>query len=346
MTKKELFQETFSCLHASDTIYEEVLEMTENRQKRYHLRKAVVACTLAVLASGITVLAVARSGFFQSVFGTKGQPNTSAHVSEINNGNIVPAREWVEVDENTAKELLGEKVTSIRDSVTLYGYTLTVHDYTIDENGIGAATYTLVNPDGLDEVIFGEYGDYSLSPDSPLVPVSAESSSGKIIDTASIVDQTRTTDTELYAVLYFAPLEALEENEEILICLSGYEWDENGELLKHEVETIPLSQASSAPSITYTSEAGYTAHLSPLGIFFDGPIFEAVDRSWWTKKLLITYTDDSVYQVRDTDIFNQILSCLGSSGSVCTVFNRLVDTDTVKSITINGPDGTDMVFTR
>ena len=61
------FHETFSCLHASNTVYEEVLEMAENQEKRKRRRmtgKTVVACIATVVVSGITVAAAAQSGFF------------------------------------------------------------------------------------------------------------------------------------------------------------------------------------------------------------------------------------------------------------------------------------------
>lgn len=167
-----------------------------------------------------------------------------------------------------------------------------------------------------------------------------------MIDTEEIVDHTQTTDTELHAVMYFAPFERLKDGEKIQIEHSGYEWDENDEVLTHEVQKIELVPDRLIVSDTYISDLGYTAHISPLGIRLDGLICEGTGQSWVVEKLIITDTDGSVYQVQDTDIYNQIFSCGSVSGDLWTVFNRLVDTEKVASITVNGPDGEDMVFTK
>lgn len=346
---KDLFHETFSCLHASDTIYEEVLEMAENnkKQKKHYIpKKMAVACAFAVAASGITVFAAAKGGFFQSAFGSKGHTNIEAHpVTDDGQSWMAPSRDWEEVDEDAAAKLTGGQVVQIGDSVSVYGYTLTIDEYMIDENGIGAVTYTLSNPDGLEGISFSEYGDYYVTPDCPMSEISMWSTSEKMFDTRSITDQTKTTETELHAVLYFAPFEKLEEEEGILIRHSGYEWDENGEILSHEQEDITFIPDEFITSSAYTNEAGYTAHVSPIGILIDGPVFEMKKPEWIHDKLIITYTDGSVYQAANTDVLNEILSCYNDDGALLAVFNRLVDTDKISSITVNGPDGADLVFT-
>lgn len=345
MTVRELFHETFSCLHASDTIYEEVLEMAENQGKRKRRRmsgKAAAACIAAVIVSGITVAAAAQSEFFQSVFGTKGLKNMEAHKLEEGNDWLVPARFWEEVDEETAGRLTGGHVMQIGETVTVYGYTLKVEQCVMDDNGIGAFTYTLSHVGGLEGIDYWEYGGYLLPEDIPGGIIRMESSGGTMFCTREIVNHTQTTAMELHAVEYFAPFEQLEDGEEIQIRHSGYEWDENGELLTNEEQDINFVPDNVIVSDIYTSESGYTAHISPLGIRFD---FDVSDQNWFQQKLIITYTDGSVYQVQDTDIENQILSC-GDAGVFRTVFNRLVDTEKIASITVNGPDGEELMFMK
>lgn len=350
MTNKELFHETFSQLHASDTLYEEVLEMAENRGKRrrYHmLPKAAAACALAAALGGITVFAAAHGDFFQSIFGTKGQENVEVHEAEMDGQSwTAPAREWETADEGTAEHLAGDYTAQIGESVTVYGYTLTVDEYLIDENGIGAVMYTLSNPDGLAGVCDAGYGEYYMSPDVPMKEIYMKSTNGKSFDHRNIVDQTQTTDTELHAVMYFAPFEKLDEGEEIQIIHSGYEIGENGKAATEEEQRITFMPDSFVPSDTYISESGYTAHISPVGILFDAPVFERAESGWTMQKLIITYTDGSVYQAEDTDIDNIIVGCYGTDGGLLEVFNRLVDTEKIASVTVNGPDGENLVFTK
>ncbi len=359
MTDKELFRETFSRLHASDTVYEEVLEMTENKKMRkghYISGKVAAAAVLAAALGGTTVLAAVQGGFFRSIFGTKGQEDIEVHNIEADGQSwTAAAREWGTADEDAAERLVGEHVAQIGESVTVYGYTLTLDEYIIDENGCGAITYTLSNPDGLAGICDAGYGEYYMSPDVPMKEIYLCTTGGKYIDhkskfvdSRSIVDRTQTTDTELHAVMYFTVPEMQEEGEGIQIVHSGYELGEKGEVASEEREEITFMPDSFVSSDIYTSDAGYTARISPVGIRFDGPIFEqAGDKGWTAKKLLITYTDGSVYQAKDEDVNNIIVGCYSNTdGGLSEVFNRLVDTEKIASITVNGPDGEDIVFER
>lgn len=349
MTDRELFRETFSQLHASGNICEEVLEMAKNRgrkKRRYVSKRLAAACVLAAALCGTSVFAAVQGGFLQSVFGTKGQENVGVH--ELGEGGQswkVPAREWETVDEDAAERLVGEQVARIGESVTVYGYTLTLDEYMIDENGIGAITYTLSNPDGLAGVCEAGYGEYYMSPDVPMKEIHMQSTEGRSIDHRSIVDRTQTTDTELHAVMYFTAMEKLQEGEGIQIIHSGYELNEKGEAVSEEEEKITFLPEDFIHSVTCTSEAGYTAHISPVGVRFDGPVFEKGVSGWILEKVLVTCADGSVYQAEDQDVNNIIVGCYSNDdGGLCLVFNRLVDTEQVASVTVNGPDGTDLVF--
>lgn len=349
MTDRELFRETFSQLHASGNVYEEVLEMTENkrRKRRYVSKKLAAACVLAAALGGTSVFAAVRGDFLQSVFGSKGQENIEVH--EVTDGGqswTAPAREWETADEEAAERLVGAHIAQVGESVTVCGYTLTVDEYIIDENGIGAITYTLSNPDGLAGVCVTEYGDYYINPDaSPMREIGMYGTRESFIDHRSIVDQTQTTDTELHAVMYFVAPEKLKEGEGIQILHSGCERNEKGETVSEEEEEITFTPEGFVHSDAYTCEAGYTAHISPVGIRFDGPIFEKAGSGWLLNKLLITYTDGSVYQAEDQDVDNIIVGCISNTdGGLGLVFNRLADTERIASITVNGPDGADLVF--
>lgn len=350
MTDRELFHETFSQLHASDTVYEEVLKMAENRKGKGRRRRpgrAAAACACAAVLCGITVLAAVQ-GSLQSMFGTKGQENVKVHNAEEGGQSwMVRAREWETADEDTAEHLLGEHMAQIGESVTVYGYTLTLDEYIIDENGIGAITYTLSNPDGLAGICSTEYGEYYMDPDVPMKEIGMRSTRDRFIDHRSVVDRTQTTDTEMRAVMYFTAEEKLEEGEGIRLIHSGYELNEKGESVSEEKEEIVFMPESFVHSDTFTSGAGYTAHISPVGIRFDGPVFEMASAEWPADKLLITYTDGSVYEAEDADTDNIIAGCYSNEdGGLCQVFNRLVNTEEIASVTVNGPDGEDMIFTK
>lgn len=347
MTEQTLFQETFSCLHASDTVCEEVLSMAEqkSKKKRRLTKKAAILCAAATAACTMTVWAAVQSGFFQSIWGNKGQKNVETHrVTDGGQSWTSPSREWKEVDDAAAGKLASGFVGQIGASATVYGYTLTAEEYLMDENGIGAITYTLSNPDGLRGIAFNEYGEYYVTPECPMKEIWMETSGKKAICVKSIADQTQTTDTTLHAVMYFAPFEETEKGETLFLHHYGYESDAEGRIFSEEAQDISFTPDRLLASAVYTSDAGYTARISPLGIVFQGPVFESADPAWTLQKLSVSRYDGSVYPVRDKDVSNAILGCIGSGGDTFLVFNRLVDPGAVASITVNDPDGEDLLF--
>lgn len=356
MTDRELFQETFSCLHASGTICEEVMEMAENkgRKKKRYISKRLAVCAAAVLICSITALAAGHSGFFQSIFGSRGREDVPAHaVEDAEKGSsfTAPAMEWEDPDVDTAEALLGEHVIHSGESVTVYGVTLTVEEYVIDENGIGVLNYILSDPDGLELMVSSDSGAFSMAPESKVVDPGVNTIDGGMFCYNSFLTaEAARTENEIHAILYFAPMEGFEEGEGIRIMHRGYQWDEeSGELLEKEEQAITLVPDSFVAARSMASSEGYTAEISPLGIQFDGPIFEMAKNSpdtgsWMPQRIYITYEDGTVYQVQDADVQNFVSGSYGAEGCLIYIFNRMVDVEQVASITVNGPDGADLVF--
>ena len=361
MTDRQLFEETFSQLHASEDTVKEVLKMAREQDtrkaKRHPARTGALIALAAVLLMG-TAFAAAAGGFFDTVFGSKGQENVEAHeVTESAKGSVyeVPAREWAEVDEPLAEKLVGEYVATIGTSVSVGSWTLTVEDYTIDDHGIGAVVYTLSNPNGLGDAIRDAgYGAFYVDDRNPdgLREIGLEGASGgddiHAFDTRNIVDKTLTTDTELHAVMYFVPEYDFEAGESIRMSLARVvgEPDPVTGAAEWEEQVITFTPDSNIPTVELVSAQGYTAHLSPLGVTFDAS-FEAIDPAAYLKTLTVQFADGTEYTIRSGDPYmdNSILGCASFEGSIeAHVFNRLVDTDSVVSVTRNGPDDTPIVF--
>ena len=250
---RQLFKETFSCLHASEDTVTEVLKMAkqqETRKKERHpVRMGILIGLAAVLLVG-AAYAAAGTGFIQSVFGAKGQENTAPQeVLEAGKDTTwtMPGREWVEVDEAQAERLIGEHVAAVGESVSLGNWTLTVDAYAIDDHGIGAVTYTLANPTGLGDTIRdagnGAYYVNGDNVDDLLGEIGLEGTLGDPerniyhgFDTRNIVDKTLTTDTELHAVMYFTPTYGFEAGESIRITLGRVLRGENGGIIGEETQ--------------------------------------------------------------------------------------------------------------
>ena len=359
---RQLFKETFSALHASPDTITEVIEMangnTERKSRNAARTGALIALAAALLMGGALA---ATSGFFDSVFGSKGQDDVAAHeVVEESKGSTyeVPAMEWSEVDEALAEELVGEHVASVGTSVSVGDWTLTVDDYTIDDCGIGAIVYTLSNPNGLGDTIRDAgYGEYFVDGNSPdgLREIGLDGDEPiHMFDTRNIVDKNLTTDTELHAVMYFAPFYHFQAGESIHMTLQRIvgdpptpEEDAMGVEPEWEEQTITFTPESFIPSREFRSEEGYTAHVSPIGIFFDND-FEGADPNAYLRELALELDDGTEYVLKSEDPYvdNQIVSCGSPRSDVeASVFNRLVDADDVVSVTRNGAEEEMIVFT-
>jgi hypothetical protein len=368
MTDRQLFEETFSRLHASEDTITEVFKMAREQDHRKMRRMPARTGALIALAAALlmtTAFAAAANGFFGTVFGTKGQENVEAHeVTEPQKGSTyeVPAMEWVDVDETQAEELVGEYVAAVGTSVSVGDWTLTVDDYTIDDRGIGAIVYTLSNPNGMGDTIRDAgYGEYYVGGNNPdglrEIGLEGDWDGGgmpHMFDTRNIVDLDLTTETELHAVMYFAPFYRYEAGESIHMTLQRVvgdiptpEEDAMGVEPEWEEQTITFRPESFIPSRAFQSEDGYTAHVSPMGIFFDN-FFEGADPAAYLRELSVAFDDGTEYVLKSEDPYvdNQIVSCGSDMDDVeATVFNRLVDADSVVSLTRNGGDGATIVYT-
>ena len=356
MMDRRLFEETFSCVHASADTVTEVLKMAKQqeytqRKRRHPVRTGVLIGLAAVLLVG-AAYAAAGAGFIQSVFGAKGQESIAPHeVLEAGKDTtwIAPGIEWVEVDEEQAEALVGEHVAAIGTSVSVGDWTLTVDDYVIDDHGIGAITYTLSNPNGLGDTIRDAgYGEYYVDGNAPdglrEIGLNGEAlgSPYLMFDTKNIVDNTLTTDTELHAVMYFAPFHRFEAGEVIHMSLHRMPADESC-----EEQIITFTPESFIPTTELSCPEGYTAHISPLGVFFD-ECFEGMDPGACTKALSVQLADGTEYIVISGEPYmeNRTVACESFEDDVeAYVFNRLVDVDSVDSVTRNGPNDTMLVFT-
>ena len=360
---RQLFKETFSCIHASEDTITEVLKMAkqqETRKKERHPVRMGILIGLAAVLLVSAAYAAAGTGFIQRVFGAKGQENTAPQeVLEAGKDTTwtMPGREWVEVDEEQAEELVGEHIAAVGESISVGDWTLTVDAYTFDDRGIGAVTYTLANPNGLGDAIrdagngqfyididnadgLGEIGLGGTLEDP-------EQSIYHGFDTRNIVDKTLTTDTELHAVMYFTPYYSFEAGEGIRMTLARAQRDENHNIIEEEEQSLIFTPDSFIPSVALSCPEGYTAHISPLGITFDAA-FEAIDPTAYLKALSVQLADGTEYAVKSDDPYmdNCVVACASfDNGFEGVVFNRLVDADGVVSVTRNGPNNSTYIFT-
>ena len=292
----------------------------------------ILAAALA-LALSITALAAYHNGFFKNVFsiGVKGQEAYDVVLSGEGEGldktEHHPAVERVEVDAEKAEELVGAYVTEIGQSVKLGKYTFTLENMVLDENGIGALTVHVENPDGHGIRNDGKGKDLPFS-------MNVERGSGKnrFMDMRDYLVEKSFTETQADYVIYVTPLEALPEGETLSLRL---------ELLQPEkgptewpTASIPLPTENKVGTRSFSAD-GVHAAVSPVGMTIRYDIGAGAEKA--ENAITVRYADGSEYVVMGSDLHNISVH----SGDLdfenhWIAFNRLADMDSITEIAISG----------
>lgn len=338
-----------------------VLTAGPQRRKRRPIRFAVRAAVAAalVLTLSVTAWAVGNyTDFFDSVFGDKGlTARESQTLSEpVQGSDVMPGQIFETADSEKVEAALGGNVTEVGQSVTAGGHTLTVENCLIDENGVGAITYSVEQPEGLpaihafdDQLPVGLYTAGDKSGDGFLLTV--KTADGPTLDHYDILDAARTTDTVLHGVYYFLPL-ATEAGAGLspddTLVVSFQTWGADGQ--SQSASDIEIPAEKRAPSVALAC-GETTARLSPLSLFVDPAA--GAEEPWAgaaSRQTVIHYKDGGEYLVQRSAggeaEQNYIASGVnGYSWEDMTIFNRFVDTDQVADVTVTAYDGTEYVFT-
>lgn len=340
----------------------QVIRLPKQDQARRAGRRISLSAIIAaamVLALSVSAFAVANyTGFFESVFGSKGlEDRESYEINWSSSADVMPGQSWGgEVDTAAAEAALGEYVTGSGRSVCAGGYTLTINDVLIDDNGVGAISYTVSNPDGIPgPKMWGEdqlpAGQFNLVDGERCFFLVVDTKSGEYLDPFQILDATRITDTEIHAIAYFFSLTPLSPDDELMInfLYSGPETMNMNE----ESECIHIPTGSRVPCITFVSD-DELAHLSPLSVYLEVP--ESTDEeditNHWARNsvtdFVIHHADGSEYVVYSSEPpMQNVISggVSGITGQHMTIFNRFVDVENVTSFTCIRYDGTALTFT-
>ncbi len=300
----------------------------------------ILAAALALALSAAALAAVFHGDFFKDVFGrgVAGQQAFDVVLDDGTDGGIAktehyPATERVEVDGEKAEELVGDYVSAVGQSVTLGKYTFTVEDALLDENGIGAVTVHVENPDGHNLSQSGKY-DQAAGEYVPFtVNIERESGEYRYMDTRSYLVTESFTETEATYVYYFTPFEPLQAGEELTMTFSLRQDSDYPEWPR---ASIVIPSADKVPSRSFADEKA-RCYISPVGmtLIYDTDLSEGESRT--ESEIIIRYTDGSDYTLKAADLHNISVSSLSREGdTVWMAFNRLADTDNIAEIRIAG----------
>ncbi len=316
--------------------------MQSKHTKRYGKRGVRTALILAaaVCVLSVAALAVAHSGFFASVFGDGIPAREAQDVSyygedgSLDKTEHYPAFDRAPVDEEEADSLIGSYVSAIGQSVTLNGYTVTVRESVVDENGIGAVTIDAENPDGVKRAEDGDYPFLSFS------VTQGEGDAALFADDRCYIDEAASTDTLLRYVCYFILNGAATDD----ITLHVRAWDsetmdteivdgETHEFPRYEEAALTLPAAEFVPVSGSFTDGEISASLSPVGLVLRG--WDSASGETVEDKLVLRYADGSEYVVEDEDLVSFSVAFIRDDGT-CFALNRLVDVENVTEIYVSG----------
>ena len=348
MTEHELFQKTFSTLHASPDTLMEVQKTMENSKKTHRtLRRGAVIAIAAALtltvaaAAGVVTLINANVSPADKVDDTTHHAFTddidaATPVVDDGKGSLVPVPDMERIpgDIQTTQRLVGKYLSKLDAEMTVEGNTIRLGTLLIDESGSGMLTYSVENPDGVKytDAGYGEAVDMSAEPSMWLGSApDAQGYGGTCITSRCHVDEDASTDTHLQVVLYFAAGKDFQKGDDFYFTVRDS---------AYQPYSIAIQPQTYVPVKTMTAKNGEIVTLSALGMTIVNP---DPSREIHTDEVLVNAKDGSSFAVESSskNLMNWVIGSITGDGQAAFenytyVFNRLVDVNEVGSVTLTG----------
>ena len=327
--------------------------------------KVVAAASVIAIAAPFAVNAATGGEFFNRIWGNEGKDSIESHTevivedgkirddgTPVTNEVLMPGIEYVEADPEAAARLIGDRFTSEPVTCTVGDTTITVESVVRDGIGIVAA-YTIEREGGVNCLNYSQLDNESkgawLSEDTNIL-FGFEEGTGKIW-----VDLERSTDNKLYCYEYmcdnsvlfgtagFAPItdHITLMTQEFTMNRSEIYLEEKGDIQQfiREENNYVIPVADKLDTKMFYSSDGGSIEISPIAMVWDSTGGTEIKGETISPEttLKITYADGSEYLVLDENTSSVGYLC-GTDTGFIVLFNRLVDTDNIAKITINGVD--------
>ncbi|MBR0302349.1 MAG: hypothetical protein IJQ80_00705 [Clostridia bacterium] len=380
--KDNKIREAFSKIHAPEAVLREVNmrigetpKINLEKPKGYSKVILVAAILAGILAVSVAAYGLSHSDFYKNAFGTGIEGSPGGPRDEYDrDGNYVKtvheaAVERVEVDPKLAEELVGEKMASVGETVTIGEYTVTVNDFVFDENGIGIVSAVISHPEGhirynsewyqsgYEANVSGyelfDVGDKEL--DYPSLgfrgKVATDESTATdyhMIYYVCPMSEEQVTDDIDYVFYFPTPLhKSLTYDQYISGEANHYSEDELYDKAKiriHINDRVAATEFVCGEDKISISPLG--AKL-PLGCMELEGANENISRARYAKEFVINFKDGGEYIVNDEDHASNGEGTLDEAGGGVSryAFNRLVDVENIESVYIMTQDGVERVYT-
>ena len=337
--KSNQIKQAFESIQADSDLADRVLYAAagEPLRRKGHAKPlyvAVVGCLVGVLATGGVAYAVVNSRYFASAWGNHGNGDS---ITWTNGGSSGTKYTYTrEFGDGIAPQSLEGAVQEVNLSVEGNGYTLDIHEMAIDQNGCGAVTFTLSNPNGVNyykpaaetgELVL--YGEEEQGIGTPSMNFGEEWA-----DTRCTIDKDTSSDTVINGTMYFASWNRDRDLRRAVTWNISWTEGEGEDAKPFEALTpefsvgayVDTKELRSDDSPLEISPFSIQTHIDDLGI-------DAV-----TKKLTVTYKDGSEQIIEDdaAGAYNLYVSLSRNSGENISVPTKLINVDQVVSVTLEG----------
>ena len=339
------------------------------KQKNKVKRVAVAAAAALIVIPATVYAASTHTQFFDNMFGNSTKKNMESYDQEIENGSgdgtvtvTVPSKEYVSVDSETAETLIGEQISDEPIVKQLGDHTLTIESVVYDKHA-AMVSFTLEREGGVtmldgDALTNQTKGAYFSNEAEYFFGVFGEKN-GDGGNGCIYIDFERSTSEKLYCYQYVL-LGTLQEDEGIVLNITHFPstMESLNNMTEEELsafeektteESVQLSNKEKVSAVEFVSEEGGYLEVSPISLVVDmakglglsyspdGEEYSEASDPIWMKKMELQYKDGSSYLVEDQDNY------VDNTGYVCqfdtlyrVAFNRLVDTEEIECIMVNG----------
>ena len=363
---KEILEQKIQISGPVEEKLKDTYELIRERQPAAKEKKkkipTVAAAVILVFLASTSVYAAFHSEFFEGMFGNKTKESVPAEQRSIDNGKggkvavVVPSKEFVDVDEERAEELLEAYVMEKPVVKTIGSHTLTVENFLYNEIG-GLMYFTLERKEGVialkgdEETNLEKGARFTEDADFYFTIHRGE----QVIGTENIyVDTQRSTQEKMYFYSYFlwSEWEGEEAQGNPTLEIEQYPCTRGEQAAMSEEEAAEMQKKTKKESISLTDKAPMpietvdlkekgTLNLSPVAMSFDVSLMLGVEGELamdpgQVKRVEIQYRDGSSYVVEDKEAhINNTGYVLGTGTVYKIAFNRLVDVEKIEKVMIN-----------
>ena len=348
---------SMGCMRAPEDLYDDVMARAESGKKRRHghawsVSAVVALALLAVLATGGTVYAVTDGAFFREAWGGHGMGDGWTKPAPEIEG-LVPdsySQDFTSAIKGDIPASITDAVENVNYVVEYGGYKLTIESVVVDANGSGAATFTLMNPNGIDyNRDYGLPGELVFGDDSELRMLGVRLADGMDMDTELYFDRDSSTDTEVHGTVYFSA-RATSSGEAVDLA-SGIRWGlsfsvkADGDRAaqgyvydNYDAYTEVFKPTKSLPARTFTDVEGDVLRVSPISAVFSIAKDLVGNREQGPYRLVLNLADGSEVVVIDnaSGIGNAYAGTIINETTTLFVMTRLIDPDDIVSVKVAG----------